>query len=206
MAMDIRVPEAIVSLPVPRNEVPPVRHVRGQWIASSLRAVRERGLMDSYLSKLPPEHHLAIRSTPVHEWLPANVVVAHYAALDALYLPIDDILSIGSTVVIHSHGKAIQVVLRLIPTSVFNVFSVLAKVDRLWNRAFDGGAPAVFRLGPKEARIDVVGLPFSHLRYPRLAIRGVITGVMRLLVKTVYVNDVTPSANGNVLSYSISWV
>jgi len=191
---------------VPRNEVPPVKRIRSQWIASSLRAVRERSLMDKYLAKLPPERHLAIRSTPVHEWLPAETVVAHYAALDALALPTEDILNIGSSVVLHGHGKAIEVALKVIPTSVFNVFSVLGRADRLWDRAFDGGAPFVFRLGPKEARIDVVGLPFSHLHYPRVAIRGVITGVMRLLVKTVYVNDVTTFSTGNTLSYAVSWV
>jgi hypothetical protein len=201
-----RVPEAVLTLRLPRNEIPPVKRVRGQWIASSLRAVRERGLMDKYLSQLPEEHHFTIRSTPVHEWLPAEVVVAHYAALDALALTQEDILAIGSSVVIHGHGKAIEVALRVIPTSLLNVFSVLAKADRLWDRAFDGGALAILRLGPKEARIDIIGLPFAHLTYPRVAIRGVITGVLRLLVKIVYVNDVTTFTTGNVLSYSVSWV
>jgi hypothetical protein len=162
--------------------------------------------MEKYLSKLPEEHHFTIRSTPVHEWLPAEVVVAHYAALDALALAEEEVLAIGSSVVIHGHGKAIEVALRVIPSAVLNVFSVLTKADRLWDRAFDGGALAIFRLGPKEARIDIIGLPFAHLTYPRLAIRGVITGVLRLLVKTVYVNDVTTFSTGNMLSYSISWV
>jgi hypothetical protein len=202
----IRPAEPILMPRVPRHQIPNVTRVRGQWIAASLRAVRERGLLDRYLAKLPSEHHTPIRTTPVHEWLPAHVVVAHYAALDALDLPPEDIESIGASVVIHGHGKAIEVALKVIPLSVFNVFSAVSMGDKLWERAFDGGALIILRLGPKEARMEAVGLPFSHLHYPRVAIRGVITGVMRLMVKTVYVRDLTLFGRSNTLAYRVSWV
>lgn len=204
--MGVRVAEPIVLLRVPRHEVPPVTKVRGQWIAASLRAIRERGLTDKYLSKLPPEHHVAIKTTPASQWLLAHVVVAHYAALDALELPAEGIQNIGSSVVIHGHGKAIEVAIKVIPLQVLNVFSVLAHANVLWDRMFEGGAPAVMRLGPKEARVDIVGLPFAHLRYPRIGIRGVLTGIMHLLVKTAYVNDVTAFSMSNTLSFRVSWV
>ena len=183
-----------------------MRRVRGQWIAASLRAVRERGLSARYFEHLPREHHQTIESMTVSQWLPAQVVVAHYAALDALQLTDEDIEAMGSSVVIRGHGKAIEVALKLMPLQVVNVFSFVARTETLWDRAFDGGAPAIYKLGPKEARFDVHGLPFAHLRYPRIAIRGVIAGVMRLLVRTVYVHDVTRSRRPPVLSYRVQWV
>jgi hypothetical protein len=191
---------------MPRAQVPPVTRVRGQWLAASLRAVRERGLLERYMTALPQEHHVAIRSTPVHEWLPADAVVAHYTALDSLELPNDDIVDIGSSTVLRGHGKAIEVVIKVMPLSALSVFTLLSRTATFWDRAFDGGAPAVFKLGPKEVRIDVVGLPFAHLNYPRVAIRGVIGGVLTLLGKTVYVNEYAPLCTGNMLSYRVSWV
>lgn len=186
--------------------VPAVRRVRGQWIAASLRAVRERGFSPRYFEALPREHHEAIETMTVSQWLPAHVVVAHYEALDALQLAEEDIEAMGSSVVIRGHGKAIEIALKLMPRHVVNVFSFVARANTLWDRAFDGGGPAIYKVGPKEARFDVHGLPFAHLRYPRIAIRGVIAGVMRLLVRTVYVADVTRDRAPPVLGYRVQWV
>jgi hypothetical protein len=200
------VPEAILKLRSAPEEVPPVRRVRGQWIAASLRAVRDRGLWTQYFANLPREYHATIQSMIPSQWLLAHVVVAHYAALDALQLPEADIEAMGASVVIRGQGKAIEVVLKLLPLHLLDVFSFIARTDALWDRAFDGGAPAVYKLGPKEARFDVHGLPFAHLRYPRIAIRGVITGAVRLLVRTVYVQDITRNRQPPVLSYRVQWV
>jgi len=159
--------------------------------------------MDAYLASLPPAYHDVVRSTPVSQWLPAAVAVAHYEAMDSLELSTSEILETGESVLRHGFGRAIEIVLKLARLTPPELF---ARSDNVWTRAFDGGAIHVLKLGPKELRIDTIGLPFSHLRYPRIAIRGVLAGVAAPAVKKVHVNEMPEHCVDGALSYRMSWL
>src|SRR4051812_48379355 len=81
--------EILVAFPEgSREAVRPTERFRSTWLASSLRSLRERGLIDAYVQHLPREHHEAILSSVAGTWLPIATGMAHYRACDALSLPI----------------------------------------------------------------------------------------------------------------------
>ena len=57
---------------VPKHLVTPTTQVRSTWITSSLRAMRERDLLDRYYAVLPQELHDEIRGLVAGRWLPVD--------------------------------------------------------------------------------------------------------------------------------------
>ena len=72
--------EEILPFPAARAElVPPVSQVRGTWIAASYRGLGQQGLKDAYLAKLDPKYASIVANAAYENWLPVDVLVAHYA-------------------------------------------------------------------------------------------------------------------------------
>jgi hypothetical protein len=199
-------PEVILGLPTPRADVPPITRVKGQWLASSIRTVREAGHIDRYVQKIDASVYDVVRSAGVNDWIPASIAVAHYEALDRLELPPSEILSMGASAVRHGHGKPIGVIIKLTPLAGVTPFTLIALSGRLWRRIFDGGGITAFKLGPKEARIDYIGLPFAHIAYARIALRGTITGSLGMLGNKVYVREHAALSTAGTVSVRVSWV
>jgi hypothetical protein len=60
---------------------------------------------------------------------------------------------------------------------------------RIWERASRGGAIAVYKTGPKEATIEVLGCELFEAPYFRDGFHGVILGVLRLATARAYVKE-----------------
>ena len=63
-------------------------------------------------------------------------------------------------------------------------------VPRLYERLFDGGACGVVKVGPKDARMELVGNPVVRYAYFRNAMRGVWHVALELFCAKGYVNEV----------------
>jgi hypothetical protein len=83
---------------------------------------------------------------------------------------------------------------------------LLAHLPRLWGRSMRGGAVASYRLGPKDARLEFAGFPCARVAYCRVAVRGVIAGIMESFAHAVYVRDIPERCTPLTLGYRISWV
>src|SRR5262249_36050883 len=150
-----------LALPAPVEEIALVRQVRGSLIASSLTTVRERGLLQAYTAALPLEHHASIFGGTAAQWVPTPIAMAHYRALDALGLPSSEVFEMGRSVAGRVQGTVLATAARMAKSSGVTPWLPLSTLNRLWARLFDGGAVAVYKLGPKEARIDIVRVPFA---------------------------------------------
>lgn len=180
--------EAIVPLPGPRSSIPPATAYRSTWVVSSLDALRSHGHFESYLGELR-EHRGEILSCVAGTWLPMPVVRAHYQACDALALTEEQItemaLGPGARVRRAWYSRLIVAAEK----SKGDPWTVLAQLDRTWHRGANGGASAVFRVGPKEARVEYVGCELFRIPYYCQAVRAVLlalverfgTGSVRML-------------------------
>jgi hypothetical protein len=197
--------EVIVPFPTPREQIPAVRRIRSGLLCSSFQAIRAQGLEAAYFEKLPRERHERIITLTAAEWIDPELAFAHYEALEALAIPPSQIEENGRTVAQQLQRGFLSVALRLAVESGVTPWSVLERFPKLWERYFDGSAIAVWKLGPKEARTQVVGFPLARIGYIRIGVGGIIRGVLELVCKRAYVLPVRAQCDATTLTYRISW-
>jgi hypothetical protein len=66
---------------------------------------------------------------------------------------------------------------------------VLPQFQRFLDRGYDGGGIRVMRLGPKDARLDLVQCAIAESPYFRYALRGVVAAVLQMFCGRVYVQE-----------------
>jgi len=82
----------------------------------------------------------------------------------------------------------------------------LAYVPKGWVRLFQRGAPAVYKLGPKEARYEAHGIPdLARIPYYRNAARGMILASGELFCERIYVRDITTVTSETVIRFRLMW-
>jgi hypothetical protein len=80
-------------------------------------------------------------------------------------------------------------------------------MPKLWGRVMMGGGMALYRLGPKEARVECHGAPqLAALQYFRNGFRGMFMGSGQLFCSRLYVTDLRALAARGVAGFQMSWV
>lgn len=183
---------------------PVVVQIRGSLISSSLQTLRELGLFERYLERLPPEQHEQVLYVIAATWVPVELGLHHYAACDALGLTDSELEDIGQHVSRRIMGTFVGTLLRSVravaaPTSV-----PLRQYQRLWDRLLLGGSCRVSMLGEKEGRIESNGVPMFRYRYFRVAYAGLIRGAGLLFRSAMYTR--IRRATDDSLTIDLSWV
>lgn len=199
--------EVLVPFPggVSRTHVPPTTEFRSTWLSSSLRSIRERKLLESYLSHLPAEYHEPVLSTVVGVWLPSEIAVAHYEACDRLGLTEQEQVAIGADVGRHALGTVLSVAVSLAKGAGVTPWTILTRLPSVWQRIWIGGGVAIIKVGPKDARAEIGGWPCARVPYTRVALRGVISGLVGLFSEKAYVRELRPLCTQMTLAYRVSW-
>jgi hypothetical protein len=197
--------EAICALTVPRAMVPVMTQVRSTLLGSSMMVVRERKLLDTYLARLPGEHHETMLTLAAGTWLPIALALDHYRVMDSLDLTADEQFAIGRDVTVKLHQSVVGTFVRLATSSGATPFTVLAHFDRLWARLMMGGSGVVYKTGPKEARIECIQCPLAHIRYFRNAWRGLIAGSCGMFCTKIYVTDLPKLTAPSLVAFRAAW-
>ena len=164
--------ETVVPLSSPRERLGPVTQFRSTMLTTSLNALRDHGYGDRYFELLPARHHDTVRTCFAGVWLPIDLGLAHYEACDALGLSTLEQFAIGKEVGLKIQGTFLGTMVKLAKSAGVTPWVCLGQYQRLYDRLFVGGGVIVTRLGPKEARMEGLGLPLSRIPYFRTAFRG----------------------------------
>ncbi len=197
--------EAVCPFATSKNLVRPATKFRSTWLTSSLKALRERNLEAAYFARLPRVHHEAVRGSVAGVWLPIEVAEAHYETCDALGLPASEVMAIGKTVTRFAHKTSYSFALRLVSEAGVTPWACFGIQQRLWAQVWLGGDVATFKLGPKEARVEIVGWPCARFDYCRIAMRGLLVGQTELFCSKAYAHEVTALCSGTTLGYRVAW-
>jgi hypothetical protein len=197
--------ETIVPIAAPRDQVASVTEFRSAWLHSSLRSLRAHGLFDRYVAFLPPTHRDIVLGSAIGVWLPSDVAVAHYAACEQLKLDAATQIAIGAEVAQRVHNTILSIAVKLAHEAGATPWTVLGQFGRLWEHIWVGGAVGVFKLGPKEARLEVVGWQCAKFTYCKNGILGVTQGLIQLFCRKVYVREVPRLCTATSLGYRIAW-
>lgn len=197
--------EEIVPLRAPRGRVPPVTHVRSTLISASITAMRARGRYEEYLARLPRVHHETVVHMVAGVWVPIDVAVAHYETVEHLGFTPHDALDIGLEVAAVVRASALGGIVRLAKGAGMTPWTGLAHFQRLWDRIVQGGAGAVYKIAPKEARIEAHGLALARIAYARAGLRGIIVGSTELFCSKAYVSEIPRLCTPTILAYRVAW-
>jgi hypothetical protein len=165
--------EVIVPLPGVRASIPPATAYRSTWVVQSLDTLRHHGLFDRYLASLR-EHREEILSCIAGTWLPMPVVCAHYRACDSLGLSETQMTEMLRGPGVRVRRAWYASLIAAAEGAKEDPWSILSQIDRIWHRGANGGAAAVFRLGPREARVEYVGCELFRIPYYCQAVRVVL--------------------------------
>jgi hypothetical protein len=193
-----------VILPFPAR-IEAVRGIRSTVIVGSFAVLREHGLFDAYARALPPEARELLVHVVVGAWIPVDLGMVHYAACDALELPPDTIALMGRGVFDKIRGTLLGTTVRMAKEAGVTPWTVLPHLQRFWDRAYQGGGLSVTKMGPKEARGDVVQARICESTYFRHALRGLLVGVLELFCQKAYVSILPVQASASI-AYKMQWV
>jgi hypothetical protein len=198
------VAESVVLLPFPAR-IEPVRELRTTVIVSSIQVLRTTGHFDEYAANLPPDARELLIHAVAGAWIPIELGLVHYAALDALNLPPDEVTANGRAVFDRTRGTLLGTMVRMAREVGASPWTVLPHVQRFWDRAYKGGAVQISKTGPKEARAEAVQARMCDSPYYRHALRGLLLGTIELFAQKAYVQMVADRRPAGV-AYRVQWV
>lgn len=186
-------------------EGPVVTHVRSTMLGSSLGGLRELGYFERYEPNIATWAKDKILLSMGPEWLDVKYAVEHYRACDAMQLSEEQLWTVGEAVGTRLMGTFLGTLVRkagrgagISPIVAFKAY------DKLWSRAWQGGALRIEQTGPKDLVGYGFGNPCAEFRYFQVGHLGMTKGSCALFAKTVYVNsgNVRP---GDMIA-KVSWV
>jgi hypothetical protein len=183
----------------------PVVQVRSTLIQSSLQSLRARNLGEAYERHLDPRHRDAILSTMVPTWLPLAVAVAHYEACEALALSEQDQLDMGSAVSQRVQGTFLRTLAKTGRNLGATPWTILMNLGRVWDRTFQGGGYALFKVGPKDARCELLNTPLARFGYYRNAQRGAFIMAASIFAQRAFCSLLARRSGNDRLAFSIAW-
>jgi hypothetical protein len=180
--------------------------MRSTVVISGVAVARSRGLFDRYVAQLEPHARQPILEAIAGTWLPTAVAMEHFAALDALGLTAEEAFEIGAASGQRFGATLWGTLVRVAKAAGADPWIALRSYDRIFGRTIDGGGFVVTELGPKDATIEILSVPFSRHAYFRGACRGAHATLVRFFAGTTFVRELPRSAHPNGFTMRMSWV
>ncbi len=197
--------EVVVPFRVAREHVRPTTEFKSTWLTASLETIRARGHFDRYVGLLPEAYREPILHSIAGTWLPVDVCIAHYRTLNALGLPIAEQVAMGRGVLDRLQKTIFSLGFRAARDVGVTPWTMLKLLPAQFDREWRGGACGIFRVGPKDARMELIGFPCSAIPYARHGLRGVALGLTELVCTKAYVTDVRDRCTDTTMALRVAW-
>jgi hypothetical protein len=197
--------EVVAPFRIARELVRPTTAFKSTWLTASLDTLRSRGHFDRYLERLPVEHHEPVLGSIAGVWLPVEVCIAHYRACDALALTVAEQIMIGRGVLQRLQRTIFSLAFRVAREAGVTPWNILKTFPNEFDRQWRGGACGIFKLGPKDARFEMIGFPVAAIPYARTALRGMVMGLAELVCTKCYVHDIRERCDDMTIAYRVAW-
>ncbi len=191
------------------GRVSPVTQIRSTLLAGSVQTLRAKSHLDAYLAALPKPLHAEVLGAVAGSWMPIEIGMAHYAACEAIGLTALEQFNNGREVSARVQNAMLRVLARTAKT-LGNVtpWAGLEHFQRMWDRVMSGGSGAVYRVGPKEARVEAHGNPLVTWAYFRNSWRGMFVSAGELFCEKLYVTEISPpgATDQGLFVIRVAWV
>lgn len=195
--------EVVVPFDEGKNRL--ATELRSTLLTTSIQSLRARGLFDRYAALLPARHRETILTSVAGVWLPIDVGKAHYETCDGLGLVAGEQFAIGQEVGDRVQGTLLGLVVRTAKTAGLTPWAGLTNCTRLYTRLFQGGSVRLLKLGPKEARLELVNNPIVASPHFRNGFRGVTVAGAELFCQKAYGHEIPKMTTPTGFAMRISW-
>jgi hypothetical protein len=201
-------PKGEIFLPFPTDQgrILPVSRFKSTWVTGSVSALRELGHFERYETMLSADARDAIVWAVPGGWLPTEIVLEHYRACEELALTEAELLALGARVTLRVQGTALAWGARAATDAGVSPWTLFGQFHRLWARVMDGGGVTIFKHGPKDASIQLIGFPLARYRYNRVATRGILAAMLGFFCSKVVVRELPSQRTAIGLTYLVQWV
>ncbi|MEO0322599.1 MAG: hypothetical protein AAF447_06560 [Myxococcota bacterium] len=184
----------------------PLTHLRGTAVVNSLRVMRELGLGDRYWPAVGVANEEELRSVVAQSWVPVELALIHYRAIDELVPDPEEQWAIG----VRSAERLQAIYLRTLAnlmraTGALTVERVLERMRSPFDRMMKGGTIAAVRTGVKDAEVLLSDMPVLDIPYFRNGLGGWIVSGLKLGAPSVRGRVLRASGRG-AATYAVSWV
>jgi hypothetical protein len=202
-----RAEDIIVPFPPSMVTAPVTTACRSTLLVTSLQGLKQRGFERDYQRAVSPECLATITSSVAGMWLPLSTAIAHYTACDRICPAVQDQLALGGDSVRSLQRTFLATVLKTATVGAgITPWTALSKFSTIYQRLFQGGGTSIVKLGPKDARAEVVGQPLAAIPYFRNAYRGFLSAGCEFFATRVFVTELPRQPTTNKVGYRISWV
>lgn len=181
------------------------RAVRSTVLLGSITSLKEEGHFDRMSAALEPAYRDTLLQAVAGVWLPLEAALAYYRACDSLGLSSDAVAKLGGATFTRIQGALLGTVLRMANGAGVTPWTILPQLQRFWDRAYQGGAVQITRVGPKDAHLEVTRCPLADSHYYRHALRGLTSSVLSLFCQKVYVHE-RPGRPEGAATLRAQWV
>src|SRR5688572_23974680 len=143
-----------------------VTDIRGIVIQGRLKQLRDNGHFDDYAARLPGAQRDQILHALASSWVPVAATTAHFATLDQMPLSDAQITRMAEPMAAGIFQNLFASLVRVARSNgaEVGVWVGLKQSDRVFARMYNGGSLKVTQVGPKDAIVEVDGLPFATSR------------------------------------------
>lgn len=191
-------------LPFPPNLLS-LRAARSTVVLGSIAVLRATGHFETYRAALPASFHPALFEAIAGTWMPLDAALAHYAACDSLGLSANEQLANGRQTFERTGATLFGTMLRMAKGAGVTPWTFLPHLQRFYERGYDGGAVAVFKLGPKEARCEIAESALCDSRYYRNAVRGLLGVMVEMFCRKAYVVELPQRHGPHSMTLRVQW-
>ena len=200
-------PELFVPFPESIRTAPLTTAIRSTTIITSRRGLKERGYFDAYKKHMPVASEGALEHTVAGIWLPIELGADHYAACDALMLSRTEQRELGGLALRRLRDTLMGTMAKSLGSAgIVSMWDVLRRYHTFFAVNFKGGGSRVWKVGPKDALLEIAGLPLARIPYLRHAYGGLLGEGARFFVKTSLVAEVPRLCSDTSLGFRVSWV
>ena len=197
-------PSVETLLPFPAT-VRPLNAARSTILLGSIAVIREAGRFDAYSALLPQEFCAPLFEAIAGTWIASSVALAHYRTCDLLDFSVDQQVANGRRTFERAGAVFFGTMMRMAKGAGVTPWTFLPHLQRFYERGYDGGGVAVYRVGPKEAHLAVVELGVCESRYYRTALRGLVGAMVEMFCNKAYLVELRPPRGPRSMTLRVQW-
>ncbi len=194
--------ELLYDLPA---NLQPLDAVRGSMLFFHWTWLRANKRYDDYAARIEAAHRDAILGVTTSDWVPLDVALAHYRALDGAGLSRQDAFDAGCVVGKLGHGTLLATILRLAGGLGVSPWQALARAHKMWERQYRGGGIAVHRVTDRSARVESVRNLAAVSPFHRAAVTGSFSIGIASLCKVSRIEEVERARTKDSFTFTIDW-
>jgi len=151
----------------------PLTAVRRMLVHSSVAELQQSGLYDRYCALINSETLQRINELIGPGWMPIELVIEHYTALDRLGLSEAEVYAAGLRAGAKMGDALLVAGAQVIGSSADrSPWAVIGAFSRMGRRIYEGGSSQYVKLAENKLLIEHRGNPLFALRYYRVAHGG----------------------------------